>query len=346
MEIKQFSKVFVLFFLTAYTGNLTYAQSFIHYWGKPETMLQDQASLIFEQSYKILEKYPPSTQASDERKLALYALDALLHDTRMDNSPVYFAYINHIANHLSHQLQKGKPIKEEIRFYRFYNHGFIVQTSSITIGIDLVRGGRKDAPAIDDSLMRAIVSQCDVLFVSHAHSDHADISVAQMFWEQKKYVIIPPGFWDGFSPFIVTLGGEKKIHQPLRLTPSNVSIHVSVYPGHQDSMTNNLYVITLPNGRTIMHTGDQDNPNDWELFSQIGDEVKVDVLIAHCWMRPIEKVVEAVRPSLVICGHENEMEHTIDHREAYWMTFLRMANLSVPFVVMAWGENYRVNTQL
>lgn len=54
----------------------------------------------------------------------------------------------------------------------------------------------------------------------------------------------------------------------------------------------------------------------------------------------MQKFISAVGPSLVICGHENEMEHSIDHREAYWLTFRRMSGIKVPYIVMAWGESY------
>jgi len=341
MNKKHFIQVLSLIYLITCAGNSIFAQQFLQYWGNPDAMLQDQASLVIEQSYKILEKYPPSTQASDERKLALYALDVLMHDTRLDNTPVFGAYMNRMASHVLEQLQKEKPVDSETRLYRFYNHGFIVQTSTVTIGIDLVRGGRRNAPVIDDSLMRAIVNQCNMFFISHAHGDHADSTVIRMFWENGKNVIVPPELLIGSLPNLITLRGEKQISQTFRSAQSNALLNVSVYSGHQGSMPNNLYVITLPNGHTIMHTGDQDNPEDLELISNIGNDVKVDILLAHCWIRPVEKIIEGVRPSLVICGHENEMEHTIDHREAYWMTFHRMANIGTPSIVMAWGESYR-----
>ena len=308
MNVNQFFLRLIAVFLISGAAGALSAQPFLQYWGRPDALLQDQASLVFEQSHKILEKYPPTVQAGDERKLALYALDLLLHDTRLDNSPVVNTYMNRMACRVSDQLQKERPQGNETRFYRLYNHGFIVQTATVTIGIDLVRGGRKGAPVINDSIMRVIVNQCDTLLVSHTHSDHYDPTVVGMFEER-----------------------QRKVAPPLQ---------ISAFPGHQDNMPNNLYVVTLPNGLTFMHTGDQDNPADLEMISGIGDSVRVDVLLAHCWMRPVDKVVAGVRPALVLCGHENELEHTIDHRESYWMTFHRMANMGTPFVVMAWGESF------
>ena len=335
--MKHFLQGITLICLITCAGYSLSAQSFLQYWGRPDVMLQEQASIVYEQSYKILEKYPPTTQVGDERKLALYALDLLLHDIRLDNTAAFSSYINSMAQRVLDQLLKEKPAEGQTRFYRFYNHGFIVQTSTATIAIDLVRGGTNDASIVNDSIMRAIVNQCDILFVSHAHGDHADVSVARMFWEQDKQVVIPQGLWSDLSPNTTTLRGEK---QTIALKPSGTSLQVTAYPGHQGSMINNLYVITLPNNRTIMHTGDQDNSEDLELIATIGNNVKIDILLAHCWIRPTQVIIQSINPSLVITGHENEVAHTIDHREAYWMTFLRMANIGVPYVVMAWGESY------
>ena len=316
------------------------AQQFLQYWGRPDVMLQEQASIALEQSYKILEKYPPTTQAGDERKLALFALDLLLHDVRLDNTPAFSAYINRTAKQILAKLRDQKPTDGQTRFYQCYNHGFIVQTSTVTIAIDLVRGGRNEASMISDSLMQHIVQHCDILFVSHAHGDHADLSVAKMFWEQGKQVVVPPGLWSDLSPNIITLRGEKQISQAIPLKPSDAPLQVSVYSGRQSNMLNNLYVITLPNGHTIMHTGDQDNQGDLALIAGIKEEIKIDILLAHCWLRPTHEIIQSINPALVITGHQNEMAHTIDHREAFWMTFLRMENVGAPYVVMAWGESY------
>ena len=54
-----------------------------NYSGDIESLLQDQATVIFEGASKILAAYPPTPNPGIERKLALYYLDALLHDTRL-----------------------------------------------------------------------------------------------------------------------------------------------------------------------------------------------------------------------------------------------------------------------
>ena len=313
------------------------AQERLHYWRDSEAYLQDQASIIIEEAYKVLAAHPPSTTVSSERKLALFSLDALLHDTRLDNGTAFMTYMDNMAANIATELRINKPSGREIRFFRFYNDGFVIQTSTVTVAIDLIRGGKADKPFVNDERIRSIVDQCDMLFITHAHGDHADFTVAKMFCEQGKNVIVPNEFWKDLTPHLRVVRGN--IQETIRLQAKNASLTVHVYPGHQENVLNNVYIITLPEGQTIVHTGDQDYTDD--LVAKISNS-KVDVLLVHCWMMPMEKFVSGIKPALVICGHENEMEHAIDHRESYWLTFRRMSAIRVPYVIMAWGESYAI----
>ena len=315
------------------------AQEKLHYWNDSETFLQDQASLIFEEVYRILAAHPPGTTVSSERRLALLSLDALLHDTRLDKGKAFMAHMQHITANIAAELRKRKPSEREIRYFLLYNHGFIVQTPDVTVAIDLVRGGNADQRYISDTLMRSIVEQCDILFISHVHGDHADRAVAQMFCEQGKNVIVPEEFWKDMAPQLRVVRGTDMTQEMIRLPARNTSLSVRIYPGYQGNILNNVYSITLPGGQTIVHTGDQSYNED--MAAKIGAS-KIDVLLVQCWMMPMEKFVSGVKPALIITGHANEMGHSIDHREAYWLTFRRMSEVKVPYIVMAWGESYTV----
>ena len=58
----------------------------------------------------------------------------------------------------------------------------------------------------------------------------------------------------------------------------------------------------------------------------------------------MEEHIRGFAPKMLITGHENELgEHSIDHREAYWITMKKMEampNLNIPNVLMTWGEWY------
>ena len=70
---------------------------------------------------------------------------------------------------------------------------------------------------------------------------------------------------------------------------------------------------------------------------------KVDVLLIICWAMELQTHVDAFHPQLVITGHENELGHGIDHREAYWMSYLKFDALPYPYSLMTWGECYEYN---
>ena len=342
----KFIKIISFTLCISFGGSLFAQEKYrLNYSKDPEILIQDQASIIFDHSCQVLSAYPPVPNPGIERKMALYSLDALLHDTRLDKGTAFRSYMKRVISNIAEELPRNKPKGREMRIFQFYNFGFIVQTASVTVAIDLVKGGRESAPYISDTLMRAVVDQCDIHFVTHNHSDHASPSVARMFCEQGKNVIVTHEFWKDMPPQLRIVRGTDIIHEDIRLPAKNASLSVWVYPGFQGSapnsgIQNNVYIITLPEEQTIMHTGDQTYYED--LVDKVkSNRIKVDALLVGC-AAPMQIIVPGVNPSLVFTGHENEMEHSIDHREAYWLTFRRMHEVKHPYIVMAWGESYLI----
>ena len=69
----------------------------------------------------------------------------------------------------------------------------------------------------------------------------------------------------------------------------------------------------------------------------------VDVLMTNSWAYyPEQRLAKGFRPGLIIPGHENELGHTIDHREPFWLNYVRLSGpLSFQWVQMAWGEKFQ-----
>ena len=120
---------------------------------------------------------------------------------------------------------------------------------------------------------------------------------------------------------------------------SGEKLQVKIFPGHQSPMMCNIYVVTTPDKYTFAHTGDQYDKNDMEWIATIKDNApQIDALTVNCWSYQIADAIKGFNPRYVITGHENEMGHTIDHREAFWLTFQKMEPIEHDYVVMAWGE--------
>ena len=105
-------------------------------------------------------------------------------------------------------------------------------------------------------------------------------------------------------------------------------------------MSNNVTLVRSPEGLAFCHTGDQSNEDDFSWIDEIGDQYEVDVLMPNCWTTDIGRAARGFDPELIITGHENELGHSIDHREPFWLTYDRLSRTSYPFLVMTWGESY------
>lgn len=315
----------------------THAQVREYYHRDPQGLLEDQSAIILDQAYKILNRYPPDTLHANERKLALFALDGIYHDTRLDTSSALKNHFSQIMNRIVDSL-KTTAVDEGIQIYKAYNHGFILKSESVTIAIDLVRPGKNKY--ISDVQMQKLVELSDILFITHLHGDHADAVVADMFVKQGKKVIVPTGLWEDKSINYVHLRDSAVTISDNIVLSNGQKLGIKVFPGHQGPVPNSIYAITTPENLTLMHTGDQANKKDLAWIKNIKEKVCIDVLLLHCWMPNMETAIAGIQPNLIITGHENELGHTIDHREPYWLTFNKLKSITVPYVVMAWGEYY------
>ena len=310
--------------------------------GKPDYYLQVQSEYAFKLVDEGLDAFSPVVGAPIERKLALYNLDALLHDTRNDNTEAFRDFVNSRVTKLLADLDK--PMKRGMRVYKIYNEAFVVRTKSVTIAFDISRcrcRGHKD-PIIPTELVQKIVAKCDAMFLTHNHGDHVDSSVADLFIAAGKPVIATPNILvdkEGVTHRRIDEGLEK-FDLPLR---NGRKVAVAIVPGYQGKLLNNIYVVTTPEKYTVCHTGDMSGKANFKLIENIKNEApKIDALIINCWTGRIDKVLPYFNPRYIVTGHENEMGHTIDHREAFWLTFAKMAEVPYDYVVTAWGEWFTV----
>jgi len=334
--LKMKHKLILTFFVLPL---LTMGQEPLHYWGKTDSFLVAQANETFSLIHEILREQPPSTEFSTLRKSALLHVDWILHDTRLDQSTSIYRFMQERMQLIAEDLLK--PVKTGMKVYKLYNHGFIVKTNKATIAFDLYRGVRQDKePYIANALMEQLVKQCDIMFVSHRHSDHADWEVAKMFINQQKTVVVPTGLWADKGHYIKQMRSEDIIEDKITLANQAV-LNVKVMPGHQDDVPNNVYIVTTPEGISVAHTGDQWSKDKDGWIDHVKDHSDVDVLLVHCWAMPLEKMANGFNPKLIINGHENELtHHSVDHREPYWLNERRMRLVKQPRVYMTWGEHY------
>ena len=299
------------------------------YWRDPDGYLDDQAKILFGLIDETLERNPATTEPSAERQLALASLDALLHDTRNDDSPALHAFLDRRMTRVAAQL-KVRPKKKDVELFKLYNDGFIVRSGGVTVGFDLC-GTRQGVKYIPDPLMREIIGRCDMLFISHRDPDHADAKVVDMASEAGIPVYGPEDYDNEKT--------EKMRMEDFGSRRLAKGLEVQALPGHQDDLQNNIYVVTFPGGHTVAHCGDQYNREDLDWLRTVSEKLAstLDILIIDCWALELKETVEGFSPRLAVFGHENEMGHTIDHREAFWLTQEKSNTLPVPSVILSWG---------
>lgn len=320
-----------------------FAQS-INYWDRPDDLLNDQAKFILGLACKTLEKYPPQLPEPMERRLSLAAIDGVLHNVNATARPSVQEFFHSRWDKAIKEIETTR-VDEGAMVWKFYLSGFIVRTPTVTFAFDLTSGYETGVEGfkISDDVMGRAVRQCDALFVSHHHPDHADEWVARAFIEQGKPVVAPPGVWrnEPINSKITHLKNKPHLLQSLPVQNGKRELKVVIYPGHQGRIPNNVSLVFTPEGISFCHTGDQGgNRDDFGWMDSVGKHHRVDVLMPNCWSRDIVRMARGFNPRLIIPGHENAMGHEIDHREPFWLTYRRLEKSTKPLMPMCYGESF------
>ena len=317
----------------------------LQWWGDIDGFYNQQHKVTLQIVDEALGKYPPTLEEPLERRMTMLMLDGVLHEENATKRTAVKEFLNRRIGNSIEQISQTE-VKEGAIIWKLYNHGFIVRTPSVTIGFDLVRGNSwvEGGFLVDRQIYKQLVDECDVLFISHRHRDHADQWVAQSFIEQGKPVLAPPEVWkdEAIHSKLMHLKREANLIQMIDLPMCNEKLSLVNFPGHQGGdIENNVIVVKTHEGLSFAHTGDQSGPADeWEWIDRLGDKFPIDVLFPNCWTPDLPRMVKGMNPNLVITGHENEMGHTVDHRESNWLTYTRLKGTSKPSILMTWGEKF------
>lgn len=295
-----------------------------------------------------LDAYQPSLVEHPLRRAALTRLDDVLHIPSAPEKPLVQRFYRARMTRVVEEIERTK-VTSGLRVWKLYNHGFLVRTPTVSFTYDLVPGVARAGLVIPPELMDRIVAQSDATFISHLHGDHASLDVARKFIAAGKPVVAPERLWKDQAAVAGALTvlerSTTRVHE-LRVRGGTQVLKVVAYPGHQGAtVLNNISLVTSPEGFTVVQTGDQwqmDQPgDDFEWITQIGRDHDVDVLLPNCWTNHLDRMVRGIDSQLVITGHENEMGHTVNHREDYTQTYNRLVGIPYPAIVMTWGEGFQ-----
>ncbi len=317
-----------------------------NFFDKPKEYIEWQTVQMLNVTEAALSHFPPALPEPLERKMSMVMLDAVFHDVDAPNRPSVQNFFRQRTQAALNAIQHTKVTRGAM-IWKLYNMGFIIRTHKVTVAFDITRGlsSNSEAFSLSEKVIQEIVDQCDVLFISHRHNDHADLEVARKFLDQGKPVVAPPDIWKDLPIYNQITHLERKSHekQLLPIRSGNLNLEVIIYPGHQGaSIANNVTLIVAPEGISFCHTGDQSQSDDFAWIDVAGKNHKVDVLIPNCWTTDPKRTSKGYDPKLIIPAHENELGHSIDHREAYALNYSRW-NVAYPTIFMTWGESYHYN---
>lgn len=316
-------------------------------------MNRQTAAFLAEASYT-LRQFPPQHPEPRERYLGLLLLDSMLHDPYAARRPAVQTFFrNRIETALAEM--EATRVEAGAQIWKLYNMGFVVRTKTVTLAFDLVSGRTAGSTEFELStnVMTRLARQCDVLFISHRHRDHAEEPVAQLFLAQGKPVVAPlQVFADHpIHASLTHLRREAHVTQSLRVQDGKQELKVVVYPGHQmGAVENNVPLVITPEGLSFAHLGDQINEGDfrvdYEWIDEVGKHHRVDVLLPPCWTNEIFRIAKGFNPRLILPGHENELGHPMDDRVPFWgdaeflqLTYPELKRSDYRTIVMTWGES-------
>lgn len=264
-------------------------------------------------------------------RAALIRLDDLLH---IEGAPQKVLLQEWFRRRMLGVAQRASSPAGGYRILKVYNQGWHVTTPTARFVLDLVGGPPKNAQfRMSDEAIDLLVQSADVLFISHLHDDHADPEVAKRFLAKGKTVVAPA------QAFAKDPELQKRVTVPGREMTKLAGFEFIALPGHQGKdVTNNNYLVRAAEGLNVMHTGDQWNDGDFAWIDEIHKQYRVTVLMPNCWTQQPLRFAAGVKPQLILPGHENEMAHTVPHREDWTQTFTRWDGAGAPMLPLCWGE--------
>ena len=320
---------------------------------KDNDYLNRQAKVFLDTVQSIISKYPPAFHDNARRSAAKLLMDAVFHEHfaafRKPAQEFFHARVNEVIKEL-----EETRVTEGVQIWKIYDMGFIARTKTVTLAFDLVSGSTSESEdfAMNRDEIKRIAKQCDALFISHRHEDHADLKVAQQFIELNLPVLATEETWPNEPIHSKIIHPERIAEKVQQLKLEKCNLDLVVYPGHQlRSAINNVYLVKTPEGITLAHDGDQINEGDfmmdWDWIDQVAKNHKVDVLMTNAWTTDIFRIVRGFNPKLVLPGHEIELGHTVWDRLPYWgddaylgLNYAELKKSIYPVVALIWGESF------
>ncbi len=302
----------------------------------------------------LLSRYTPALENIEVRKGVFEILDYPLHVNNLaDNisaeelaayNKTIEDYIGTAKARIFSELESVIP-KEGVIVWQLYNMGFIIRSPKHTIAIDisgrpatfvLTEGkapmNRKYSGLYTDTDYDRLVRQIDTIYVTHLHGDHMSIPLLEKMLDARKTVVLVAdaklvdpkmGLASVLKPSTNLIVLDKSNTEPLDIN----GVKVRNFVGNQGESTPcNIYHLDI-DGTVIIHNGDN---CDRIQETRLANCPPANIIIASSWNDMASFVGNAQKAqgfskanAILIPAHENELMHSVGHRESYRELYTR-----------------------
>lgn len=283
----------------------------------------------------VLDREPWHDSAA--RRQALMRFDDLMPYPTARGDPDVVAH--HIAR-LAKAVDEiaATPVRSGAVVWQMYNHGYVVKTAQVTLGIDLVTcAAWYWWASVPQALVERLAARLDGLLLTHKHPDHYDRNLSGLLLAAGKPIWAPH---DAVAP------GETPLHagDRIRQGPVEITAYLADH-GPYTNLWHLYYGLRTPDGVTILHTGDHNYlrglPDLDQLDLLLVKSTRVDP--AYTASQAVRLAVEQLRPRQAIAGHLCELAHAPGHgRELYRTAYEAFEDAPSQGIVLGWGERIAV----
>lgn len=310
----------------------------------------------FERGQELLKASEGGDFTDKRRESGLRLIDYPLHfdNNGKDVSPadlrafnrLAYAYCADARERVFAEVAAARVPEGQLRFWRIYNMGFVIKGPRRTVAVDITAlpffrdsPGRTAPPNPEMTVWKPedwkrLAQLTDLFVLTHPHSDHYSRAGLIAYLAAGRPVVLP------CDPARLGLDGNVDEAGRRRCVvlsgdhaaPVDVSgVKIWNFLGNQGpAVPCNVYLMEI-DGVRVVHNGDN---YDAAKEAMLAACPPADVMIGATWNR-IQSLVKAcaaapgfdARTALLIPSHENEIMHTVPHRESYQEMYERADRL-------------------
>jgi|GEM_PF-80760 len=255
---------------------------------------------------------------------------------------------------------KRRKVEQGVFLYQLYNSGYVIQTPTLNIGIDVVSGRHVWDVYwdVDPRVVSKLTDLLDISFVTHRLPDHLDLDVVNRLISQDKIVVVPSGMESlcingviGFEP-----GESRDLYS---LGRDHISLKIQAFEGvyrHMSAKDIDMrcYRMSIEERLHIFHLAE----HSYGGFSSvpgdpfyIGDIDHVDILICPLPRSEVDgemtrfyQFVKRLNPDVIIPSHLAELGQSESEPDGgpYERAHEILEKTGKDFAVLTWGDSVKI----